>query len=40
MGAYVAAHSLALAIALLLAGVAIPRGGYVLAFWLLCLGPA
>ena len=39
MGAYIAAHSLALAIALLLAGLAIPRGGYVLAFWLLALGP-
>jgi MFS family permease len=39
MGAYIGAHSLALAIALLLAGVAIPRGGYILAFWLLSLGP-
>ena len=39
MGAYIAAHSLALAIALVVAGAAIPRGGYVLAFWLLCVGP-
>ena len=38
MGAYLAGHSLGLALALMLAGVAIPRGGYVLAFWLLALG--
>ena len=38
MGAYLAGHSLGLAIALMLAGAAIPRGGYVLAFWLLALG--
>ena len=39
MGAYLAGHSLGLALALVLTGVAIPRGGYVLAFWLLALGP-
>lgn len=39
MGAYLAGHSLGLALALTLAGAAIPRGGYVLAFWLLALGP-
>ena len=39
MGAYLAGHSLGLALALALAGAAIPRGGYVLAFWLLALGP-
>lgn len=39
MGAYLAGHSLGLALALTLAGLAIPRGGYVLAFWLLALGP-
>jgi MFS family permease len=38
MGAYLAGHSLGLAVALMLAGAAIPRGGYVLAFWLLALG--
>ena len=39
MGAYLAGHSLGLALALALTGAAIPRGGYVLAFWLLALGP-
>jgi MFS family permease len=39
MGTYLAGHSLGLAVALMLAGVAIPRGGYVLAFWLLASGP-
>jgi MFS family permease len=39
MGSYLAGHSLGLALALVLAGMAIPRGGYVLAFWLLALGP-
>jgi MFS family permease len=39
MGAYLAGHSLGLALALTLAGLAIPRGGYVVAFWLLALGP-
>ena len=39
MGAYLAGHSLGLALALGLAGLAIPLGGYVLAFWLLALGP-
>jgi MFS family permease len=38
MGAYLAGHSLGLALGLVLAGAAIPRGGYVLAFWLLALG--
>ena len=38
MGAYLAGHSLGLALALMLAGAALPRGGYVLAFWLLALG--
>jgi MFS family permease len=40
MGSYLAGHSLGLAVALVLAGAAIPRGGYVLAFWLLAAGPA
>jgi MFS family permease len=39
MGMYLAGHSLGLALALVLAGAAIPRGGYVLAFWLLAAGP-
>lgn len=39
MGSYLAGHSLGLALALLLAGIAIPRGGYVVAFWLLAAGP-
>jgi MFS family permease len=39
MGSYLAGHSLGLALALMLAGVAIPRGGYVVAFWLLAAGP-
>jgi MFS family permease len=39
MGTYLAGHSLGLAVALMLAGLAIPRGGYVLAFWLLASGP-
>lgn len=39
MGAYLAGHSLGLALALVLAGASIPRGGYVLTFWLLALGP-
>lgn len=39
MGGYLAGHSLGLALALLLTGAAIPRGGYVLAFWLLASGP-
>jgi MFS family permease len=38
MGSYVAGHSLGLALALVLAGAAIPRGGYVLAFWFLVAG--
>jgi MFS family permease len=39
MGTYLAGHSLGLAVALVLAGIAIPRGGYVLAFWWLAGGP-
>lgn len=39
MGFLVAGHSLALALALALTGIAIPRGGYPLAFLLTCLGP-
>ena len=39
MGTYLAGHSLGLALALVLAGAAIPRGGYVVAFWLLASGP-
>jgi len=39
MGTYLAGHSLGLAVALILAGIAIPRGGYVLAFWWLACGP-
>src|SRR5262245_39872919 len=39
MGTYLAGHSLGLALALLVAGAAIPRGGYVLTFWLLAFGP-
>lgn len=38
MGCYIAGHSLGLAMALLLTGLAIPRGGYVLAFWCLVGG--
>jgi MFS family permease len=39
MGFYIAGHSLGLALALVLTGSAIPRGGYPLAFWLLAAGP-
>src|SRR5262249_52971794 len=39
MGRYLAGHSLGLALGLVLAGAAIPRGGYVVAFWLLAAGP-
>lgn len=39
MGSYLAGHSLGLALALMLTGLAISRGGYVLAFWLLAAGP-
>jgi MFS family permease len=38
MGGYLAGHSLGLALALVLAGAAISRGGYVLAFWLMASG--
>ena len=40
MGVYLAGHSFGLALALAATGAAIPRGGYVLAFWLLASGPA
>ncbi|HEY7038332.1 MAG TPA: MFS transporter [Methylomirabilota bacterium] len=39
MGQYLAGHSLGLALALLLAGAAITRGGYIVTFWLLASGP-
>jgi MFS family permease len=39
MGFFLAGHSLGLAAALALTGVAIPLGGYPLAFWLTALGP-
>jgi len=39
MGYLLGGHSLALALALALTGLAIPRGGYRLAFLLTCLGP-
>jgi MFS family permease len=39
MGQYLAGHSLGLALALVLTGAAISRGGYVVAFWLLAAGP-
>ena len=39
MGILIGAHSLALALALVLTGIAIPRGGYPLAFLLTSLGP-
>jgi MFS family permease len=39
MGFFLAGHSLGLAVALALTGVAIPLGGYPLAFWLMALGP-
>ncbi len=39
MGGYLGGHSLGLALALVLAGAAITRGGYVVAFWLLASGP-
>lgn len=38
MGLYLGGHSLGLALALALAGFALPRGGYPLAFWLIALG--
>jgi MFS family permease len=39
MGFFLAGHSLGLALALALTGVAIPLGGYPLAFWLTAAGP-
>lgn len=39
MGYFLAGHSLGLAVALALTGVAIPLGGYPLAFWLTAAGP-
>jgi MFS family permease len=38
MGLYIAGHSLGLTAALAITGYAVPRGGYVVAFWLLALG--
>jgi hypothetical protein len=38
MGLYIAGHSLGLTAALAIAGYAVPRGGYVVAFWLLAVG--
>jgi len=39
MGWFIAGHSLGLALALAVTGVALPLGGYVMAFWLLAVGP-
>jgi MFS family permease len=38
MGLYIAGHSLGLTAALAITGYAVPRGGYVMAFWLLAAG--
>jgi len=40
MGFFIASTSLGYALSLLISGVAIPVGGYKLAFWLTCSGPA
>jgi MFS family permease len=40
MGFFIASTSLGYALSLILSGVAIPAGGYKLAFWLTCSGPA
>lgn len=40
MGLFIASTSLGYALSLILSGVAIPVGGYRLAFWLTCSGPA
>jgi MFS family permease len=40
MGFFIASTSLGYALSLLLSGAAIPVGGYKLAFWLTCSGPA
>jgi MFS family permease len=40
MGFFIASTSLGYALSLILSGVAIPVGGYKLAFWLTCSGPA
>jgi MFS family permease len=39
MGFFLGGHSLGLAVALVLRGIAVPLGGYPLAFALVCLGP-
>lgn len=39
MGYFLGGHSLGLAVALVLTGIAVPIGGYPLAFALICLGP-
>ena len=39
MGFFLGGHSLGLAVALVLTGIAVPVGGYPLAFALVCLGP-
>lgn len=40
MGFFIASTSLGYALSLVLSGIAIPAGGYRLAFWLTCSGPA
>jgi MFS family permease len=40
MGFFIASTSLGYALSLILSGAAIPAGGYKLAFWLTCSGPA
>ena len=40
MGFFIASTSLGYALSLLLSGIALPAGGYRLAFWLTCSGPA
>jgi MFS family permease len=40
MGFFIASTSLGYALSLILSGAAIPTGGYKLAFWLTCSGPA
>ena len=39
MGFFIASTSLGYALSLVLSGISIPVGGYVLAFWLTCTGP-
>lgn len=40
MGLFIASTSLGYALSLMLSGIAIPIGGYQLAFWITCSGPA